>query len=245
MVFSDPDDAAEVFGEEFGFRTPDKVRAYRRDCALAIIREAQRDRQPCPALRIDPHASDAVGAMVRVDTDETHRAWLDRQRAPYVDDLIGHRDRLAHAIRTMRDEGEGLSFKAEDIDIMGADFDEALDRARLGGDRVVLSLPPWARGKVKAWEDGGRIYASVRVASNEGPRVATASDRLQPHVERVRGYADTVGADGCDDLVEVLGKILCGGSLIILLCSVAPQAIKQPEVKAGEPFVATAGRASS
>jgi hypothetical protein len=175
--------------------------------------------------------------VVRVDTEQSYAAWKNDRRAPY-------RAELARCVAE-RDAQDGLN-----PDEHVQRIEDAEQSVINCGEAVPLSLPPHARGKVKCWQEGNEIFASVCTRSADGsPRVITTSTTVQQHVEQVVGYATDAGVDPfvVVGILPVLAQVLGGGALVTQICRAAPAFTHRPNaigyfvVKAnGSPAIAAA-----
>lgn len=192
--------------------------------------------------------------IVRVDTEESYGKWKDEKRAPYLAELEARLDALEAAVAEHvadhhgggrmaaleRALAEHIAQGHHDSEVLGADVDRARTRALVCGDRVPLSLPPASADKINSWQDGDRIYCSVRLPGPDNKaRIATTSTPVQRHVEEVVSYAAAAGVDPFEvmGVLPVLAQVLGGGSLVTQLCTAAPELLTRPEVVSGGVFV--------
>jgi hypothetical protein len=173
--------------------------------------------------------------VMRVDTEESYKKFMDEKRAPYIAELEQRVARAEAALAQHASDGHGVA-----MDVLGADVEQAKQRALTGGDEIPMSLPPGTEKHVKVWQDGGQICCSMRLLGPDGKvRIATASSPVERHVEEVLTYTE----DGDVNPMEVMGalpmmaQILGGGSLVTQIAAAAPELLARPEVKAGKPFV--------
>jgi len=173
--------------------------------------------------------------VMRVDTEESYKKFMDEKRAPYIAELEQRVARAEAALAQHASDGHGVA-----MDVLGADVEQAKQRALTGGDEIPMSLPPGTEKHVKVWQDGGQICCSMRLPGPDGKvRIATASSPVERHVEEVLCYTE----DGDVNPMEVMGalpmmaQILGGGSLVTQIAAAASELLARPEVKAGKPFV--------
>jgi len=173
--------------------------------------------------------------VMRVDTEESYKKFMDEKRAPYIAELEQRVARAEAALAQHASDGHGVA-----MDVLGADVEQAKQRALTGGDEIPMSLPPGTEKHIKVWQDGGQICCSMRLPGPDGKvRIATAASPVERHVEEVLCYTE----DGDVNPMEVMGalpmmaQILGGGSLVTQIAAAAPQLLARPEVCAGEVFV--------
>jgi len=173
--------------------------------------------------------------IMRVDTEASYKKFMDDKRAPYIAELEQRVARAEAALAQHASDGHGAA-----MDVLGADVEQAKQRALTGGDEIPMSLPPGTEKHIKVWQDGGQICCSMRLPGPDGKvRIATAASPVERHVEEVLCYTE----DGNVNPMEVMGalpmmaQILGGGSLVTQIAAAAPELLARPEVKAGKPFV--------
>lgn len=172
---------------------------------------------------------------VRLDTEDTYRKYLDEKRAPYLAKLAERLSELERVVTAHVSDPYAHEYM-HDTDVLGDEVEILRERAAVCGERVPLSLPPWADGKIDCWQDGEIIYCSIRVPSPDGkPRILTTSTPAARHIEEVLGYASDAGVDPVEvmGVLPVLAQILGGGSLVSQLSRAAPQMMAD-----GAPFIA-------
>jgi hypothetical protein len=173
--------------------------------------------------------------IMRVDTEESYKKFMDGKRAPYIEELEQRVARAEAALAQHASDGHGVP-----IYVLGADVEHAKQRAQVCGDEIPMSLPPGTEKHVKVWQDGNQICCSMRLPGPDGKaRIATSSSPVERHVEEVLGYMDDAGVDPMEvkDSLPLLAQILGGGALITQIAAAAPELLSRPEVHAGKPFV--------
>jgi hypothetical protein len=175
---------------------------------------------------------------VRLDTEESYRAFREARREPYVKQLgerlaelerrvaehvadnhaDGRLDRLEHELREhVRVDDERLEQLERNV----------LRQVVVGWEPLPLPLPEAETGAISSWQDGGEILCTIRLP---GALLATSATPVSRHLEEVVGCADHVlGADGdIEDvaflvpLVPLIGAV----ALVSELCGAVPQLVR-------------------
>jgi hypothetical protein len=153
--------------------------------------------------------------VLRVDTEKTYRDFRDVRRVPYIMDF----ERKV----------------SEDADVLGA-----LEEVLHAGNRVPLSLPPWAQGKIDCWQDGPEILCTIRVLAPDNTlRLMTTGSPLDLHLDETALFAKHAGLDPLDaePVIPLVARMAGGGSLISQLCRAYPVVAERPEVLSAKPSV--------
>jgi len=173
--------------------------------------------------------------VMRVDTEESYAKYMDGKRAPYIAELEQRVARAEAALAQHASDGHGAA-----MDVLGADVEQAKQRALTGGDEIPMSLPPGTEKHVKVWQDGDQICCSMRLPGPDGKaRIATSSSPVERHIEEVLCYTEDAGVNPMEVMgaLPLMAQILGGGSLVTQIAAAAPELLARPEVKAGKPFV--------
>lgn len=170
--------------------------------------------------------------LVRLDNERSYADFRSARRTPYLRQLEARVAALESALA--RHESEDADYFDDledrfsrhvsdghggDADVLGAEVASAVERVVRGGDRVNLSLPAWAAGKIDCWQDGGEVLCTVRLADG---RLLTSGAQLGDHVEEVLGCCAGIGRDEVRTLAPVLSLRAAGESLVRGLVRAAP-----------------------
>lgn len=216
----------------------------------AVAREAQKARDPVPAL-------DVVPIEEAQDSDEVADVLVG---AAAVGSPFPLTENLYYQFAAMSPDGKAVrldteesyaDFRTRGIQRSLAQRVDDLERAFAehtadghGGGRpyrpIALQLPPYARGLVDCWQEGDMICCSMKVEGPDGdPRVATAATPVEVHEQEVLGYVERCGLSTIDVLgcLPHLVGMLGGGSLVPKLASAMPALLRRSEAKTGQIFV--------
>jgi len=217
---------------------------------LGVIEEedGEEDSKPAPFTPVDSHefpvtqklhrkfkAAMPSPKIMRVDTEESYKKFMDGKRAPYIEELEQHVARAEAALAQHASDGHGVA-----MDVLGADVEQAKQRVQTAGDEIPMSLPPGTEKHIKVWQDGGQICCSMRLPGPDGKvRIATSASPVEKHVEEVLSYTEDAGVNPMEVMgaLPLMAQILGGGSLVTQIAAAAPELLARPEVKAGKPFV--------
>jgi hypothetical protein len=168
--------------------------------------------------------------LARLDTDETYIEFRMTRRIPYEARVEDRLRQLEAAVALRGNEGSAAGDDSLAA-FTGNSVIGAVADAAVGGKKVPLPLPAWAKGKVECWQDGNEVLVTVRLP---GGLCATTATDADTHVEDVAGHAMVLGVEPLDVQVlgSSLGPVVGADKLLGELCRAVPALREQ-----GAPFV--------
>jgi hypothetical protein len=177
---------------------------------------------------------------VRIDTDKSYEEFgaekackeLERRINELREHVEAHEaDHHGGAAKPMRQWDEVLGAVSAISDLQASKSgSEAISKM----PQVPLTVPEFAQGHVKCWQDGDAVIVSIRFAMPDGsPRIATMGTKPKVDAEGITAWAEDQGIDPVTVLgiVPVIASVATGKKLVRDTATAALDAQCRPDVE--------------
>lgn len=163
--------------------------------------------------------------VVRVDTEESYKQF----RTSQSPELSAVKEKLEE-----HDESDDIDDDISDLVMLGEEA-QAVEAQK----RVEMWMPTRFEGKVEAWKQGDKVFASIALPGCDGEvRICTAFEPMRKCVEEMMRHAsETNNGAAIVGVLPAMGCVLGAGTVMKEMAAAAPAILARPEAQVKMPFV--------
>jgi hypothetical protein len=169
--------------------------------------------------------------IVRVDTEESYKQFR-TERSPELSAVSAKLE--AHLSDPLAHESDDIDDDINDLVMLGEEA-QAVEAQK----RVEMWMPTRFDGKVEAWKQGDKVFASIALPGCDGEvRICTAFEPMRKCVEEMMRHAsETQDGASVVGVLPAMGCVLGAGTVMKEMAAAAPAILARPEARMKMPFV--------